>query len=199
MQSPLTPEGPIVTYWMPAELDKNRLYYWRCHLDEQENDNNWTNSRFTISEEFGWDQKKYDQFAGNQFLNTSLTPAGIQLSQKQVVFHVESSGFDDSGCQSGPSGFGFGDDDDATIIPQTISVYIRTPFDVDDCENIAYGLLHIDYDDAFVAYINGTEIARANMQGEAGVPPAYNEFAYPFNREALMYKGGDPEVQRLHT
>jgi hypothetical protein len=82
--------------------------------------------------------------------------------------------FDDTVWSSGPSGFGFGDNDDATIIPQTISLFIRTLFDVDDSVNIAHALLHIDCDDGFVAYINGTEIARYNIGGEIGVPPAYD-------------------------
>jgi hypothetical protein len=32
----------------------------------------------------------------------------------------------------------------------------------------------MDYDDAFVAYINGIEVARANINGS---PPAYNSTA----------------------
>ncbi len=36
--------------------------------------------------------------------------------------------FDDSVWQSGPSGFGFGDDDDSTVIPQTTAVFMRKIF-----------------------------------------------------------------------
>ena len=33
--------------------------------------------------------------------------------------------------------------------------------------------LHVDYDDAFVAYLNGIEIARENINGES--PIVYNQ------------------------
>ncbi|UCH88728.1 MAG: CotH kinase family protein, partial [Thermoplasmata archaeon] len=107
-----------------------------------------------------------------------------------------SPGFDDAGWLSGPSGFGFGDNGDTTIVPQTISLFIRTVFKVDDIRNITHAFLHIDYDDAFVAYINGTEIARSNIGGEIGVPPAYNTPAL-LNREPFMYRGGAPEVYKI--
>ena len=41
-------------------------------------------------------------------------------------------GFNASSWSSGPSGFGFGDDDDATVIPNTMSVYIRKIFYITD-------------------------------------------------------------------
>jgi len=47
----------------------------------------------------------------------------------------------------------------------------------------------MDYDDAFVAYINGNEVARANING---APPAYNSGTIT-DHEAQMYSGGNPE------
>ncbi len=105
--------------------------------------------------------------------------------------------FDDSGWEYGPSGFGYQDDDDATIIPKTISVYIRKTFSVDEVSNIPQCLLQIDYDDAFVAYINGIEIARANI-GEAGTPPSYDENAID-ELEAQMYSGENPDVFEIEN
>lgn len=100
--------------------------------------------------------------------------------------------FNDGGWQEGPSGFGFGDNDDNTILPATISVFLRCSFQIDDPSQVRSALFHIDYDDAFVAYLNGTEIARGNI-GTAGVPPAYNQPADNANHEAKMYQGGRPE------
>ncbi|MBI9037174.1 MAG: CotH kinase family protein [Bacteroidales bacterium] len=101
--------------------------------------------------------------------------------------------FNDVSWLSGPSGIGFGDDDDATIIPSPcISVFIRKKFTVEDFPEILSGVFHVDYDDAFVAYLNGVEIARANI-GTPGNPPAYNETAID-SREALIYQGGLPEL-----
>jgi uncharacterized repeat protein (TIGR02543 family) len=84
--------------------------------------------------------------------------------------------FNDDGWESGPSGFGYGDDDDATLIDPVLSLFLRKIVIIENPQEIELALLHIDYDDAFVAYLNGIEIARANI-GVPGTPPAYNEEA----------------------
>ena len=104
--------------------------------------------------------------------------------------------FDATSWSEGPSGFGYGDSDDATTVQQTVSLYIRKTFSIDDLENISAALLHIDYDDAFVAYLNGKEIARSNI-GTPGIEPAYDETASNY-REATMYNGGSPEEYVVH-
>lgn len=101
------------------------------------------------------------------------------------------SEFDASNWLTGPSGFGYGDNDDSTYITPTVSIYTRNHFYIENPEDIIRSFLHIDYDDAFVAYINGIEIARANI-GEPGIPPPYNLGADTW-REAEMYQGGFPE------
>lgn len=100
--------------------------------------------------------------------------------------------FDDQSWQSGPSGFGYGDDDDSTRIPPVISICIRKTFNIDNLNNIVYVLLHMDYDDGFVAYLNGREVARANI-GTPGVPPSYDETAV-LNHEAVIYDGLPPDL-----
>ncbi|MCD6597030.1 MAG: CotH kinase family protein, partial [Bacteroidales bacterium] len=50
-------------------------------------------------------------------------------------------------------------------------------------------ILDIDYDDGFVAYLNGVEIARANING---VPPLFNSGTIQ-DHEAKMYAGGVPD------
>ena len=75
--------------------------------------------------------------------------------------------FDDGAWQSGPSGFGFGDGDDATVLPESAdAVFLRATFRLDDPESVRELLLHMDFDDGFVAYLNGTEIGRAAMRDE---------------------------------
>jgi len=97
--------------------------------------------------------------------------------------------FDDSSWNSGPGGIGYADGDDSTQIDPVISVFLRRKFNVIDTSNIAAMVFHMDYDDAFVAYINGVEIARANISGSN---PPYNTESYTY-REAIMYTGGFPE------
>ena len=80
--------------------------------------------------------------------------------------------FDDSSWSSGLSGFGYADGDDTTIIPNgTQSIYLRKTFTINNLASISSLILDLDYDDAFVSYINGIEVARANING---TPPAYN-------------------------
>ncbi len=105
--------------------------------------------------------------------------------------------FDASDWPVGPSGFGYGDGDDSTDVDSTApfepfppSVYIRKAFTVDSLENITQLMLHVDYDDAFVAYLNGVEVTRENI-GTPGVEPPYDELALD-EREARMYRGLDP-------
>jgi hypothetical protein len=99
-------------------------------------------------------------------------------------------GFDDSSWEQGPGGIGYGDDDDTTIIDTVASLYLRQKFLITDISQIESLLLDIDYDDAFVAYLNGVEIARSVNVTEQ--TPAYNS-PLTFHREALMYAGGLPE------
>lgn len=100
------------------------------------------------------------------------------------------TGFDDSGWSIGKSGFGYADDDDSTILANVISVFIRKEFMISDISGIDKLILHIDYDDGFVAYINGQEIARANL-GSYGEIISYDQTS-DIDHEALMYQGNTP-------
>ena len=48
----------------------------------------------------------------------------------------------------------------------SVSAYLRIPFDVRDVHEIDSLTLEMQYDDGFVAYLNGTEIARRNAPDE---------------------------------
>lgn len=95
--------------------------------------------------------------------------------------------------QTGPGGFGYGDGDDNTLIPeQSLSVYQRMTFEIADTSIIATALLHVDYDDAYVAYLNGTEIARRNIGTPGGAAPAFNATA-DTPHEAGLFLNTAPE------
>ncbi len=104
-------------------------------------------------------------------------------------------GFNDSSWQEGISGFGYGDDDDATIISNTMSIYIRTTFDILDISSIESVLLDIDYDDGFVAFINGHEVARNLITGTI---PDFNQPSDGWH-EALLPQGYVPERFAVET
>jgi len=86
------------------------------------------------------------------------------------------------------SGFGYGDNDDETIIPSSPGLAIRKIFYIESISDIMSIMLHIDYDDGFIAYINGEEIARDNVLGSF---PTLSTLAIS-NHEAAIYQGGLP-------
>lgn len=98
-------------------------------------------------------------------------------------------GFDESLWTKGKGGIGFGDNDDSTTIATGISsVYMRYSFHIIDKNDIAALLLYADYDDGFIAYLNGTEIARANV-----TDPVSWDMQLQNLHEAALYAGGLPE------
>jgi hypothetical protein len=99
--------------------------------------------------------------------------------------------FDDAAWSVGNGGFGFGDGDDGTTIPTgTISVYHRIHFNINNWNEISKFILNMDYDDGYVAYLNGTEISRSNITSTG--QPAWNTGA-DGQHEAVMYQGGLPD------
>ena len=97
--------------------------------------------------------------------------------------------YDDSSWSEGNSGIGYGDDDDQTIISQTIALFMRKTFEIQDVSLISRAVLDIDYDDGFVAYINGVEVARDLFSGD------YTSFSMSSDgyHEARLYSGNIPE------
>jgi len=113
------------------------------------------------------------------------------IGSSAIPSNWNSLGYDDNNWDKGPSGFGYGDSDDATTVPNgTLSVFVRKKFTVSQAVDVKEMLLHVDYDDGFVAYINGTEVARTNLgTGNTMVP--YNQTADNYV-EPLMVKGQTP-------
>lgn len=101
--------------------------------------------------------------------------------------------FDDSGWLLGTAGFGRGDRDDVTEIPEINnglpSIYARTQFlqPVSTAGGLPY--LKMLFDDGFVAYLNGVEFARSlRTNGNPhleGNPPTFDQYATQ-NHEATF-------------
>jgi len=125
-----------------------------------------------------WEVPVYPQVTWKYFVGNSEPPATWR-----------NTNFNDASWSSGMGGIGYGDGDDSTVITPALSVYMRKSFTITDTSKIAIGALLIDYDDAFVAYLNNVEIARANI-GVYGDHPAYNTDAYN-EHEAQMYQNGN--------
>ncbi len=124
-------------------------------------------------------------FFGNDQFKYELGSSSIPASWNTL-------GFNDASWLTGQGGLGYGDSDDSTVVTTTISLFVCKTFSITTLSNIQSALLHIDYDDSFVAYLNGVEIARNNI-GTIGIPPAWDDAASG-DHEAIMYQGYDPEM-----
>lgn len=80
--------------------------------------------------------------------------------------------YNDAKWKTGKAGFGYGDDDDRTRLKQGSfkSLRIRHSFVVGLPKSIDNLYLYLRYDDAFIAYLNGHEIARSGIVEENGHP-----------------------------
>ena len=87
------------------------------------------------------------------------------VGNSQPPIKWEKASFSDNNWLTGKGGIGYGDGDDQTIIAPTYSLFLRHTFSIIDLAAIEALILQADYDDAYVAYLNGIEIARANIEG----------------------------------
>jgi hypothetical protein len=106
------------------------------------------------------------------------------------------TGFDDGSWQAAKGSFGFGDGDDTTILSIQYSLYIRHAFSISDKSLIDSLMLDIDYDDAFVVYLNGTLVARS-FNVESDFPPY--DYTPTIDHEAVMFAGGQPSRVAIPT
>ena len=102
--------------------------------------------------------------------------------------------FDDSDWLNGPGGFGYGDNDDGTTVDNgTISVFMRRSFAITELPKLNKAILHADYDDGFVAFLNGVEVFRSfNLSDEDDTVPY--DATTNIDHEAQLYTGLVPEA-----
>lgn len=99
--------------------------------------------------------------------------------------------FNDAAWTQGTGAIGYGDGDDSTTVASTTTLYMRRKFNLADTSIVARASLVMDYDDGFVAYLNGVEIARGNI-GIEGVAPTYTTYALQ-EHEAQLHLGKKAE------
>jgi hypothetical protein len=94
--------------------------------------------------------------------------------------------FSDAAWARGSSGFGYSSDPaERRILRASLddmagkygSLFLRTKFTLADPATPLGLVLRVYYDDGFVAYVNGREVARVNMSGSSGTPPAFGDLA----------------------
>jgi hypothetical protein len=81
----------------------------------------------------------------------------VDSSWTGLSFDAEAKGW-----KAGPAGFGYGDDDDKTVLADMEGkyrkIFIRKEFDIADDTEFERLALLIDYDDAFVLHVNGRRL-----------------------------------------
>ncbi|MBN1671665.1 MAG: lamin tail domain-containing protein [Kiritimatiellae bacterium] len=81
-------------------------------------------------------------------------------------------GFDDSAWSTGSAPFGYGTGPFGTTLADMknsySSLFLRSAFSIQHSALISEVQLRVDYDDGFILWLNGRELARVNMTGDAG-------------------------------
>ena len=90
-------------------------------------------------------------------------------SNPQIGIAWTAPGFNDSGWASGHYGAGYelappGAEAliQTTVTAHSYSVYTRALFTIADLSQVQTLLLGVDYDDGYIAWINGVEVARSS-------------------------------------
>ncbi|MEX0585836.1 MAG: CotH kinase family protein, partial [Pirellulales bacterium] len=89
-----------------------------------------------------------------------------------------------------------------TSAPQPTDVYVRQTFDLADLtavQAIERLVLRMKYDDGFVAYLNGQEVARRLAPGTVGTPPAYNARATSGRADTLSLAFEDIDISAFRS
>ncbi|MEY4287614.1 MAG: hypothetical protein RL511_1703 [Bacteroidota bacterium] len=114
-----------------------------------------------------------------------------QIPNVNTLTNWQSGNFNDASWSSAKGGFGFGDNDDFTTLPNSATaVFLRKTFSVNNFSSILALTLHMDYDDGYIAYLNGIEIARNGLPNGS---PTYATLAN-ISHEAQLYQNGQPDL-----
>jgi len=82
-----------------------------------------------------------------------------------------------------------------TYTANAATIYISKYFSITDTSIIDYARLYMDYDDAFVAYLNGVEIARSNIGG-VSLQPLHTDISFDVH-ESIVNQGEIPEEFKI--
>uniref|UniRef100_UPI003565AA9E lamin tail domain-containing protein n=1 Tax=Pontiella sp. TaxID=2837462 RepID=UPI003565AA9E len=148
------------------------------------------------------------QDSGYSYLIAEGEDATARVGSSEPSASWNTVGFDDSGWNTGTTGVGYdtgssyssliGLDIESAMMKSSrppsfySSAYMRVEFNVDDASAFSQLALRMKYDDGFVAYINGTQVASANAPSS----PTYASAATSENegtsyRDFTLLNAGD--------
>ena len=99
---------------------------------------------------------------------TTVTVTWLELGDKALDISGATA---DAQWREGEAGFGYGDDDDVTRVAvrgKHSTLYTRIAFELNEKPTGNTAQLRVRYDDGFIAYLNGEEIARRSVTGTPG-------------------------------
>ncbi|KKK82880.1 hypothetical protein LCGC14_2798970, partial [marine sediment metagenome] len=107
--------------------------------------------------------------------DVSLIPPNAQwqyMAGSDPAGDWTAAGYAATDWKTGEAGFGYEDDDDRTVLSDMkdryTRVYLRKTFDARSAADAERMTLKINYDDAFIAYLNGKEIVRTGVERGRG-------------------------------
>jgi hypothetical protein len=113
--------------------------------------------------------------------NWSYFKGTSEPSQPNTLWY--GAGFDTSGWSTGDAPFRYGDGSGGTLLSDMMNnyttIYIRKSFNVTNTADIDELQISVDYDDGFILWINGKEMAKSNTPSNL----AWNQVA-PNNHES---------------
>ena len=132
-----------------------------------------------------------ETLVGNGSAVTAFVPQGPNAARDD---HWREVGFDDTGWLQGVGSIGWDVNSDGVDLNPYIgrplstttevdfnsnwTIYVRYEFDAPDPQQLESLAMHLRFDDGFVAYLNGREIARANFAEDFVYPqPQWNSYA----------------------
>src|SRR5687768_3013612 len=101
----------------------------------------------------------------SRYFKGTNAPSAAPAAWQQIAF-------DDSTWLTGAGGFSIAQNENTALADMPgryLSVFFRKMFTVTDPRSVKWLTLRMDYDDGFIAYLNGTEIARRGFAAGAAV------------------------------
>ena len=113
-------------------------------------------------------------FSQQQYINDTLYKYFIGTKEPDAGW--KEINYNDDTWMKGCKSIGYGEKESTELPIHTQSVYIRNTFTLDSAKKIHEASLLVDYDDGFIAYLNGIEIIRVNL-GKPGDATPYNRLS----------------------
>lgn len=113
-------------------------------------------------------------FSQDFYLGDTLYKYTVGIQEPPIDW--KNLSFDDAFWDTGYSNIGYGNISDSVLVDTTTSIYIRKKFTISDLQPVTKLNLIADFDDGYIAYINGVEVIRVNL-GDSGTVVPYNGLA----------------------